>query len=241
MGKKETLTEKINLRWLAVAIFLIALIPIILVPIYISIPERIYGPIIAGYSLGGAAILIYIMLRPYLRRRKRMNNGSTLDDYELENLPSSGEIYHERITMKAFTLAFVIAAVIISITIYFVPDTNYFSYSMVVVLVILLCIGYLFRALDVRCDNKNLSFYFGPFGKDVPLHQIENIEVTNIRPLKDFMGWGHRIGPDGSIGYIAAGTKGVKLDLKNGKAYVLTVKHPKRLTKHVRNMKERYY
>ncbi len=96
MGKKETLTEKINLRWLAVAIFLIALIPIILVPIYISIPERIYGPIIAGYSLGGAAILIYIMLRPYLRRRKRMNNGSTLDDYELENEAK------EKITFEVF-------------------------------------------------------------------------------------------------------------------------------------------
>lgn len=241
MNKDDSIDDGSKLRWFAVTIFMIVLIPIILVPLYMDLPERIFGPIIAAYSLGGAALLIYIMIRPYLKRRSRAKSKSIMDDYEPQKIPSTDEVYHERITMKAFIFAFLIAAIVMSTTIFFVPDVRSVSFGMIIVLIILIIVGYFFRALDVKCDNKHLSFHFGPFGKDVPIKQIKNIEVTNVRPLKDFMGWGHRIGPDGSIGYIAAGNKGVKIDLKNSKAYVLTVRHPKRLVKHVEEMKEKYY
>lgn len=233
--------KRLGLRWLSVIIFLASLILIILVPLFTDLSETTYGIIISVYSLGGAAIIIYIMLRPYLKRRKHTKNMSTGERYEVEPVISNQKIYHEKITMKVFIFAYIVAAVVIGVTAYFVPNTESASYGLVIVLLILIIVGYFFRALDVRCDNKNLSFYFGPFGKDVPLHQIENIEVTDVRPLKDFMGWGHRIGPDGSIGYIAAGGKGVKIDLKDGKAYVITIKHPEKLRNHVEKMKEKYY
>ncbi|MFW6195965.1 MAG: hypothetical protein ACOC5D_01390 [Thermoplasmatota archaeon] len=231
----------ISVRWISVMVYILLLIPVILIPLYTDLAEKTYGILISVYSIGGAAIIISTVMRPYLKRRKRVESVSSVDDDKPEEEVTTKEIYHEKVTSKIFVLALVIATLIIGMTTYFMPDSRSISYGLVAVLVILLVVGYFFRGLKVKCDNKNLSFNFGPIGKDVPLNKIKNIDVTNVRPLKDFMGWGHRIGPDGSIGYIAAGDKGVKIDLKNGKTYVITVNHPKRLINHVNKMKERYY
>ncbi|MFP4051463.1 MAG: hypothetical protein ACLFVB_06960 [Thermoplasmata archaeon] len=231
----------VSVRWVSVIVYILLLIPIILISLYTDLAEKTYGILISVYSIGGAGIIIYTVMRPYLKRRKRVESVSSVDDYKPEGVGTTEEIYHEKVISKIFVLALVIATLIIGITTYFIPDSQSISYGLVAVLVILLVVGYFFRVLKVKCDNKYLSFHFGPIGKDVPLNKIKNIDVTNVRPLKDFMGWGHRIGPEGSIGYIAAGNKGVKIDLENGKTYVITVKNPKRLINHVNKMKERYH
>jgi len=47
------------------------------------------------------------------------------------------------------------------------------------------------------------------------------------------MGWGIRVGSDGTIGYIAAGNVGVRIQLKDGKQYVVTLNDPQSLVEYV--------
>ena len=48
------------------------------------------------------------------------------------------------------------------------------------------------------------------------------------------MGVGKRLGPDGSIGYIAYLKTGVKMELKNEKVYVATLRNPQELVDFIR-------
>lgn len=51
--------------------------------------------------------------------------------------------------------------------------------------------------------------------------------------FREYMGWGIRVGADGSIGYISAGNVGVRLERYRRKDYVITVSDPQSLVDYV--------
>jgi hypothetical protein len=95
----------------------------------------------------------------------------------------------------------------------------------------------IFINFEVRADRETLSFRFGHFGKELPLDSITSIGVTKVNAMKDFMGYGVRIGPDGTIGYILEGDKGFRVETDEGKRYVVTIPDPMGLVEYVRAAK----
>jgi hypothetical protein len=68
-------------------------------------------------------------------------------------------------------------------------------------------------AIDVRL--------FGPFRRRIPLRDISQVEVADYRPLRQFGGWGWRLGRGGARQYALAGSRAVKLTLNHGKEIYL--------------------
>ncbi|MCI0497183.1 MAG: hypothetical protein L0Z54_02685 [Thermoplasmata archaeon] len=87
----------------------------------------------------------------------------------------------------------------------------------------------LFGRLHVLCDRNGMAFGFGPFRRRLPLTEIVAIQEVAVRPLSDHLGYGYRFGRDGSRGYIAAGNVGVRVDTRDGRSYVITVRDPRAL------------
>jgi len=78
--------------------------------------------------------------------------------------------------------------------------------------------------------NVNLTYKelrVGIFrGRTVPITDIDSVEIEEFRAMKDFLGWGIRISGKG-LGYIAAGTdKGLRINLKTGKSFLISTKRP---------------
>lgn len=59
----------------------------------------------------------------------------------------------------------------------------------------------------------------------IPLHSVESFRVVTYRPIRDFGGWGVRVGRGGSRCYNTRGNRGVELIL-NRKSRVIGVDDP---------------
>jgi len=63
-------------------------------------------------------------------------------------------------------------------------------------------------------------------GRRIPMTDIASVEVEDFKALKDYLGWGIRLGRKG-WGYIAAGTsKGLRINSKDGKSLLISTKGP---------------
>ena len=96
-----------------------------------------------------------------------------------------------------------------------------------------------FWKLSIEADGKEVHFHYGPFGKRLEIDEIATIRPVAVHPLKDYMGWGIRMGPDGSIGYISSGRTGVRIETRRGKIYVVTCNRPQELVDLVRSARRR--
>ena len=62
-------------------------------------------------------------------------------------------------------------------------------------------------------------------GRPVPMSEIHSVASEDYSPMKDYFGWGLRVGRKG-FGYIAAGTnKGLRINLKTGKSFFVSSKN----------------
>jgi hypothetical protein len=142
-------------------------------------------------------------------------------------------VYQERITVKILPLIMVPLIVFILIISIF----NWELISGIIIfitIIILIIVSLIFGALQIECDNERLWVHWGPMGKKIPLKDIVFINSTIIHPFRDYLGWGLRVGRDGSIGYISSGDVGVRVSLTDGKEYVITSNDPEKLVDYVR-------
>ncbi|BAK64999.1 hypothetical protein SLG_03240 [Sphingobium sp. SYK-6] len=93
---------------------------------------------------------------------------------------------------------------------------------------ILAILQYAFR-LVTRVDETEIEFGF-PAGlrRRVPLTDIAQVEAVAYRPLRDFGGWGLRVGREGRM-YSARGNRAVKIVLRNGKVLFIGSQQPEKL------------
>ena len=91
-----------------------------------------------------------------------------------------------------------------------------------------------FDPMVVAADSEKIILKLGPIKNTILIKDIATIRSVEVRPLRDYMGVGKRLGSDGSIGYIAYLKTGVKMELKDKKVYVATLKNPQDLVDFVR-------
>jgi len=94
------------------------------------------------------------------------------------------------------------------------------------------CLMPFFASYSVELSAGTLRFGFNTFIFSTSLEkdEIESVEkLDKVHPLRDYGGWGLRISPDGTTGYIVNSGPALKIHIKGGKKYVFNVKEAEKL------------
>jgi len=102
-------------------------------------------------------------------------------------------------------------------------------------LMILLGIGlsWLFYKMKLITEVSAEGVYinFSPLSHQVILFEnIKNCRVRTYRPIREYGGWGIRFGRAGKA-YNVSGSRGVQLQLKNGKGLLIGSQRPEELAR----------
>jgi len=90
----------------------------------------------------------------------------------------------------------------------------------------------LYGGLQLVLTRKEIRVKLGIYGivlRRIKLAEIASVAVREFNPLRDFGGWGIRIGWDRTWAYFFRGAAGVQLKLANGKKILLGSDNPERL------------
>lgn len=85
--------------------------------------------------------------------------------------------------------------------------------------------------LETQVREDGLFVRFWPFQRafqEVPIEDVTSKEVITFRPLKDWGGWGIRLGRKGKA-YIVSGNRGVLLTFKEGQPLCIGSQRPEEL------------
>lgn len=110
----------------------------------------------------------------------------------------------------------------------FIDEVFSFPFFLPIVLFLFYLLQY--WKLDIHCTKNHLMIRFNAMKQvTIPLREISSIRPVTINALREFMGWGRLRGADGAVGYISSGRVGVRVHLRDGSQYVVTVKDPQSL------------
>jgi len=238
-GGDEQAQRMNRLRWGATIIYIILVTGGAFLPFFW--PELDEGAFVTVYLvivIGGAVGLMLILSRPLMRPTGNdvsMKDGLAVEAGVTRKL-RPGETYFLRIRFKLILYIMVPVIVMMAAMMIFIPDRTTFI-IMGVITAGMAILALIFINFEVKADRKILSFKFGYFGKELPLDSITSISVTKVNALKDFMGYGVRVGPDGTIGYILQGNVGFRVETDKGKRYVVTIPEPEGLVEYVKAAK----
>lgn len=236
-GTDEKYRSYNRLRWAVAIIYVILVLVVSLLPLFVDWDEMTLTYLILIVTFGGMIVLFVVLFKPYLKRDEGVvvKDGLVVDSGVVRRL-RPGETYKDVVRFD-MTLYIIMPTIIVMGGVMFaVPEPTVVAIiGMVVVLLAVLAV--IFTHLVVEADRESLSFHYGPVGKDVPLDDVQSIRAVAVHPMKEFMGYGIRVGPDGTVGYIAKGNIGVRVAVKDGKEYVITVNDPQGLVEYVRAAK----
>ena len=129
-------------------------------------------------------------------------------------------VFHEEQHFSPALMASIIVSLTLVVAVlvgFFTPSGDWMIAMLVLAVPIALIVAlFLWFKLvtDVSANQLHVGFPLG-LSRTIPLSEIESAEAVRYRPLRDFGGWGFRIGRDG-IMYNARGDQAVKLILKTG-------------------------
>lgn len=89
-------------------------------------------------------------------------------------------------------------------------------------LVMVLVTFVLHMTTDVTPTEIRIWFGWSPGNsRVVSIAAVQRVEVVTYRPIADYGFWGARAGRDGERAYIARGTRGVRIELKDGTRFLI--------------------
>lgn len=100
-----------------------------------------------------------------------------------------------------------------------------------IILALIWGVFYLFfyMRLIVVVGENALLIHFRPLVKKIiEYNKIQSCEAVEYRPIREFGGWGIRFRA-GEVAYTVSGTRGVRLELKEGKRILIGSHQPERL------------
>lgn len=115
-------------------------------------------------------------------------------------------------------------------------DLNFFYLSIASAGLLSLFISSL--KLSTEITESSISYKMFPFHfdwKDLPLKEVEKLEVRIFKPLQEYRGWGNRIGKSGRA-YTIKGTNGLQITLKNNEKILIGTNKPEELKKVLQNV-----
>jgi hypothetical protein len=102
--------------------------------------------------------------------------------------------------------------------------------SVIALIVIgIICLLFTSINLESKIDTVGISYRMTPFElkyKTIKWEDLESVEVRTYSPIKEFGGWGWRIGNSGSARNIK-GNKGIQTIQRSGKKLLIGTQKPK--------------
>jgi hypothetical protein len=98
-------------------------------------------------------------------------------------------------------------------------------WALLVVVVVLFAVIVAMSSVVVRVDDHGVAIR-SPLGwprMRVPLDEVRRADVTDVRPLRDFGGWGWRVGRSGRIGVALRRGESLLVERTGGRSVVVTV------------------
>ncbi len=232
----EEAQRMVRLRWLATAVYMVVVSVGAVLPLVW--PEMDEGSFVIVYMVvvvGGAIALVLILSKPLIRPSEEyavMKDGLAVEGGVARKL-RPGETFYLRTRFNLILYLLVPVMVFMAALMVLIPDMTS-RVILGVVTAFMAILSVIFINFTVRADRETLSFKFGPFGKVLRLEEITLIKATKVNAMKDYMGYGVRIGPDGTIGYILQGGPGFRVETDKGKRYVVTIPEPEQLVEYVK-------
>ena len=144
-----------------------------------------------------------------------------------------GELYRESNPIMPTMFALVTAIALIGMVIlllYFImaesmelDSTGGWVFMITIGIVLFVSLLLFFLRIKIVVTYESLTV--GMFkGRIVSLREIDSVNREEFSAMKDYLGWGIKIGRKG-LGYIVAGTdKGLRINLKTGKSFFISSK-----------------
>lgn len=107
----------------------------------------------------------------------------------------------------------------------FIFDWLYYLILVIIVLVVLMV---LFGRLETRIDSNAVQVRMVPFHripKTLLWSDITNVEIVEYRPIRDYGGWGIRLGSKGTA-YTVKGKYGLQITLEDGRVVLIGTQRP---------------
>ncbi len=219
-----------NIRWGATLVYLSSVFLMVALLFIFPSLELVLGIAVMLVSVVGIVPLIIVINIPFIRMRRSEKKPT---DFSSKGGPlSRGGMVHYHDSVRMNMLIWIIVPINI-----FILALSFALMDIVLILimlpfVVILSLALLFFwKLDIRADDRTVSFNYGPFGRTLRFTDIRSIQAIEVHAVRDFMGWGWRSGSDGSIGYISNSKEGVKIETKMGRAYTITCHRPAELVK----------
>lgn len=118
----------------------------------------------------------------------------------------------------------------------FVPDVNWAVYIVPAVAVVLpvgTTLLILLSKLTLKIDETGVHYKYWPAHRDglkyIPWNNVQYIYVREVKPIKEYGGWGIRYSSRRGQAYILSGKYGLQLHLKTGEALLIGVKDPQKM------------
>lgn len=222
-----------TIRWSVVLFFFVFITAITIIALANQIESETFYIIYTVIILGGAVLVFGIVIFPFFRTVE----APTMDDGKL--VPASEpqeEVFLEEIRNTIiywFTIPFALLFFATSFT--FLFEGDYVSVLIFVIVVFFfVSIAVLFDRLVIMADKEQVVVAMGPLRAVLSYDQIRTIRPIAIKPWKEYMGFGKRLGPDGSIGYIIPIKTGVRMEIANKSPLVVTMRKTQEFTNFVR-------
>ena len=226
-------TSRRRNRIIAIVIYSILSTIAVILPIYINDDRIIFLTVVV--ILGGLALLFYMLLIPL---KNPIDPPISQKDELIIPKDGSLEYYNEQ--LMTVVLKIVIPMIIIysvaSVWILFtnISEAIYFFAALVFFVIIAL----VFSKVTIQIRSGILTIRLGPFNDELKISEIVSIRSVAVKSMGTYLGYGKRVGVDGSIGYIAGSKTGIRIMMKNGKTYVISHNSPQDMVNVVQYVKK---
>lgn len=98
-----------------------------------------------------------------------------------------------------------------------------FSWAQLIIVAAVALLFFMFR-IHIVADENELRVKFFPFHRKhrrFAWNEIEQVYVKQYKAIRQFGGWGLRLGYNGTVAFTLQGRTGIYVQLKNGKKYLI--------------------
>jgi len=145
-----------------------------------------------------------------------------------------GRLYHESSTIMPLMASLILGTVFVGVAIFTIYSTmitdnielgSAGGIGMMITAASMLILSVVLFLLRIKITVTYDSLNVGMFkGRTVPMKEIHSVAAEDFSALKDYFGWGLKVGRKG-FGYIVAGTnRGLRINLTDGKSFFISSK-----------------
>lgn len=236
---KKTIARRTKIRWMSVIIYLIVILAstVILIAFVGDLEQYEYAYTII--VLGGSVVLIVLIIFPYFNKITPPKRPDGLSGVSTKSFdPDSVFVMIDKLKLVWY-LTIPISTFMGAMTIYSIIRESYIEAIILIASgTLIILVLFILDTISLLADKDQILVRLGPFKDIIPMKDVETIRPVSVRPFRDFMGIGKRLGPDGAIGYISYKKTGVRIETKDDKIFVITLDNPQEFTEFVRYFKQ---